>query len=271
MVTFDEKDGAELSVLSRRPKDFPQSSEGKGIKAWLLPFFRRDEYSPVEDGDDQGMEATLRKQLRDKTRAVWIWRCVSATLAVVLVLVWLTKPPLPPARYPQPEDGHDNMLKWMAKAEVAEGHFWCGSSAAEARARGCIFNRLHNKWMPSQCATDFEHARTAVLEALGDSAPSFQFYLDQDGKPGAAIPDSELDGLELLTPAWTTRGHHMTHCMYMLLQGAAALNLGARADMVVHTWDHAKHCASVILNETKRVPDWDEVASFGHTQAGACW
>ncbi|KAF6819405.1 hypothetical protein CPLU01_13046 [Colletotrichum plurivorum] len=271
MGPFDEKDDAEPSILSGKAKILPQSTDRKGIRAWLSPVFGSDEYFQVEDGDEQGTAALLRKQLQKKTRSVWAWRCISAALTAVLVITWLATPPHPPPRYPQPEEGHDNMLKWMAKAEVAEGHFWCGSSAAEARALGCSFNRLHNKWMPSQCAADFEHARTAVLEALGDPAPSFQFYLDEDGKPGAAIPDGDLDGLELLTPAWTTRGHHMTHCMYMLLQGAAALNLGARADMVVHTWEHAKHCATVILNETKRVPDWDEVASFGHTQAGACW
>ncbi|KXH68564.1 hypothetical protein CSAL01_02221 [Colletotrichum salicis] len=160
----------------------------------------------------------------------------------------------------------------MKEAEVAQGHFWCGNSTTEAKRRGCAFNKLHNRWMPPACTQDFEHARQAVFEALGGGEePEFVFYRDEDGKPGTEITDDELNGFEILMPAWTTVGHHMTHCMYLLLQAAAALNLGTKADMVVHAWEHAKHCAMVVLNETKKAPAWNDVKSFGHTQSGVCW
>ncbi|KAJ0323888.1 hypothetical protein COL5a_008001 [Colletotrichum fioriniae] len=161
----------------------------------------------------------------------------------------------------------------MKEAQVAQGHFWCGNSTLEAKRRGCAFNKLHNRWMPPACTQDFEHARQAVFEALGggEEEPTFRFYRDDDGKPGTEISDDELDEFEILTPAWTTVGHHMTHCVYLLLQAAAALNLGTKADMVVHAWEHAKHCAMVVLNETKKAPAWNDVKSFGHTQSGVCW
>ncbi|OHW99010.1 hypothetical protein CSPAE12_02211 [Colletotrichum incanum] len=140
----------------------------------------------------------------------------------------------------------------------------------EAKQRGCTFERLHNRWMSPACKADFEHAKNAVFDALGGT-PDFRFYRDNDGKPGDEIFDGDLDELEILTPMWATVGHHMTHCMYLLLQAAASLNLGTKADMVVHAWEHAKHCATVILNETQRSPGWNDVASFGHTQSGVCW
>ncbi|KAG6364131.1 hypothetical protein INS49_005729 [Diaporthe citri] len=96
--------------------------------------------------------------------------------------------------------------------------------------------------------------REAVLEALGGDETEFVFYRDENGKPGEEISEEELGELDLLTPAWTTMSHHATHCMYLLLQAAAALNLGTKAERAVHVWQHAGHCASVIMNLTKTAP-----------------
>lgn len=125
--------------------------------------------------------------------------------------------------------------------------------------------------MSPSCAADFEPAREAVFKALEGDMREFVFYRDDTGNPGAKISEDELNELDILTPAWTTMGHHMTHCMYLLLQAAAALNLGTKADIVVYAWEHAGHCASVIMNVTKTAPGWNDVASFGHTQSGVCW
>ncbi|KAK1448671.1 hypothetical protein CMEL01_07986 [Colletotrichum melonis] len=231
---------------------------------------------PLEDSDEKGDAGDAwAQELRRSKASLWRWRSATALLLLALILSWLpfSTSKLSRQDYPQPEEGEDNVLKWMKEAEVAEGHFWCGNSTIEAKRRGCAFNKLHNRWMPPACTQDFEHARQAVLEALsgGEEEPTFQFYRDDDGKPGTEISDEELDEFEILTPAWTTVGHHMTHCMYLLLQAAAALNLGTKADMVVHAWEHAKHCAMVVLNETKKAPAWNDVKSFGHTQSGVCW
>jgi hypothetical protein len=125
--------------------------------------------------------------------------------------------------------------------------------------------------MSPDCAADFVPTEDAIFKALDGDVPEFIFYRDDDGRPGAEIGGDELDDLEILTPAWTTVGHHMTHCVYLLLQAAAALNLGTKADMVVHAWEYARHCAIVIMNITKTAPGWSDVASFGHTQSGVCW
>ncbi|OHF03120.1 hypothetical protein CORC01_01504 [Colletotrichum orchidophilum] len=235
------------------------------------------QYIPLDDSGVKGdAEDIWAQELRRSKSSLWRWRCATALLSVALIASCL--PVFTPRSiregYPQPEEGEENNLKWIKEAEVAQGHFWCGNSTLEAKRRGCAFNKLHNRWMHPACRHDFEYARRAVFEALGlgeDEKPTFHFYRDDDGKPGAEISDDELDRSEILMPAWTTVGHHMTHCMYLLLQAAAALNLGTKADMVVHAWEHAKHCATVVLNETKKAPAWNEVASFGHTQSGVCW
>ncbi|OLN82000.1 hypothetical protein CCHL11_09277 [Colletotrichum chlorophyti] len=235
---------------------FDKKSNGKPLSS-PFPILKGLQYSPIEDQEPEqreSAEGVLIQRLTKTQNTIRIWQIISALLAISMA----------------PEEGTDNVLRWMKEAEVAEGHFWCGNSTAEAKRRGCTFHKLHNRWMSPVCTRDFEYAKTAVFEALGGE-PEFHFFKDRDGEPGDEISDDELNELELLTPAWTTVGHHMSHCMYLLLQAAAAMNLGTKADMVVHTWEHAKHCATVILQETKSVPEWNDVTSFGHTQSGVCW
>ncbi|KAL0934479.1 uncharacterized protein CTRU02_211278 [Colletotrichum truncatum] len=246
----------------------------KQVNLWDFTYLLKTwRYSPIEDSYEQdNSEKALALDLKRKNVAIWRWRLISAVLAASLVITWLVLPlAKQKSRYPQPDEGTENVLKWMKQAEVAEGHYWCGPSTAEAKKRGCTFDKLHNRWMSPHCETDFEPSKSAVLKALDGDLPEFVFYRDDDGKPGTRMTDDELNYLDILTPAWTTVGHHMVHCMYMLLQAAAALNLGTKADMVVHAFEHAGHCASVILNVTKTAPGWHDVSSFGHTQSGVCW
>ncbi|GKT94372.1 hypothetical protein CT0861_06521 [Colletotrichum tofieldiae] len=249
------------------------ASKTDGDSSWSLDWLATNpQYAPMKPNKQETAESRLARDLRKSSITIRKWRLVSMVLITALIASWLLILLRPTSRadYPQPEEGTDNVLKWMKEAEVAEGHFWCGTSIMEAKQRGCTFDKLHNRWMSPACTPDFEYAKKAVFDALGGT-PDFRFYRDDDGKPGDEIFGDDLDELEILTPAWTTVGHHMTHCMYLLLQAAASLNLGTKADMVVHAWEHAKHCATVILNETQRSPGWNDVASFGHTQSGVCW
>lgn len=273
MGSFAEDDTSNTSGMDKASTDHSNSELKQHIRLWLpKSFFVMARYSTIQDAETQfDNEVSLAAQLRKKGSTIRRWRCISGILAAALIITWISILPRSTARYPQPDEGTDNVLKWMKQAEVAPGHHWCGPTTAEAKNRGCTFNKLHNRWMSPNCAADFEPARDAIFKALGGDLPKFIFYRDVDGEPGAEITDDELNDLDVLTPAWTTVGHHMTHCMYLLLQAAAALNLGTKADMVVHAWEHAGHCATVIINVTKTAPGWNDVASFGHTQSGVCW
>ncbi|KAH8777505.1 hypothetical protein F5883DRAFT_696021 [Diaporthe sp. PMI_573] len=190
-------------------------------------------YSAIQDAETQlDNEVSLAAELRKKDSAIRRWRWVSTILTASLVITWLVFPPKSPIRYPQPGEGIENVLEWIKQAEISP-----------------------------HCAADFGPAEDAIFKALDGDVPEFIFYRDDDGKPGAEINEDELDDLDILTPVWTTVGHHITHCMYLLLQAAAALNLGTKADMVVYAWEHARHCAAVIMNITKTAPGWSDVAN----------
>lgn len=241
------------------------------LRSWFPFSLGNSSYAHVQDADGQAdYGKKLELELRKKDTTIRRWQCLSAVLTVILISLPALFPK-PPSRFTQPGEGTDNLLKWMKEAEVVEGHDWCGATTAEAKSRGCTFSKIHNRWVSPHCEAEFGPAREAVFKALDGDETEFVFYRDENGKPGAKISEEELNELDLLTPAWTTLSHHATHCMYLLLQAAASLNLRTKAERVVHVWEHAGHCASVILNLTKTAPGWDEVVSFGHTQSAVCW
>lgn len=272
MATSDKADVSKPSELYKALGERLKASIQGGVRSWSpISLFGNSSYTPVQDADGQIDNGTaMALELRRKDTTIRRWQCLSAILAVFLITLVVSFPK-PPSRYPQPGEGTDNLMKWMKEAEVAKGHDWCGPTTAEAKNRGCAFSKVHNRWTSPRCEADFEPAREAVLKALDGDVPDFVFYRDDNGKPGAEIPEEELNELELLTPAWTTVSHHATHCMYLLLQAAASLNLGTKAERVVHAWEHTGHCASIIMNLTKTAPGWDDIASFGHTQSAVCW
>lgn len=272
MSRFDENDVSKTSEMYNALDERLNSDGQVGLRSWF-PFslLRKSSYALVQDVDGQTDSGTaLAPELRKKDTTIRRWQYFSGILTILLTALVVFKPK-PPSRFPQPGEGTDNLLRWMKDAEVAEGHEWCGPTTAEAKNKGCTFSKIHNRWISPNCAADLEPARAAVFKALDGDIPEFVFYRDENGKPGAKISEEELDELDLLTPAWTTVSHHATHCMFLLLQAAASLNLGTKAERVVHVWEHAGHCASVIMNLTKTAPVWDDVASFGHTQSAVCW
>lgn len=272
MGRSDEGEISKPSEMYNALDGRPRADSQRGLQYWF-PFsvLRNSSYAPVQDADGQTDNgAALALELKKKDTTIRRWQCLSGVLTVLLITSFVLFPK-PPSQLPQPAEGTDNVLKWMKEAEVAKEYDWCGPTTAEARKRGCTFSKIINRWISPQCAADFEPAREAVFQALDGDVPEFVFYRDENGKPGAEIPDEELNELELLTPTWTTLSHHATHCMYLLLQAAASLNLGTKAERVVHLWEHAGHCASVIMNLTKTAPGWDDIVSFGNTQSTVCW
>lgn len=272
MGSFDEDDFSNLSKMYNTLYGRPTNDGQRASRSWFIsPLFRNSTYAPVQDADGKTEnETTLELELRKKDTTIRTWQYFSGVLTVLLITLFVLSLK-PRSRYPQPGEGTENLLKWMKDAETIEGHDWCGATITEAKNKGCTFSKLHNRWISPHCAAEFEPAREALLKAVDGDETDFIFYGDDNGKPGAKLSDEELNELDILTPAWTTMSHHATHCMYLLLQAAASLNLGTKAERVVHVWEHAEHCASVIMNLTRTAPGWDDVVSFGHTQSAVCW
>lgn len=245
MGRSDEEDNSKPSEMYNTSYGRLKADSQRGLQH-RFPFslLRNSSYAPIQDPDGQMDNGTaLALELRKKDTTIRRWQCLSGVLTVLLItsVCYLPKAAISVS---QPGEGTDNILKWMKEAEIAEDNDWCGPTTAEAKERGCTFSKIINRWISPQCAADFEPAREAVFKALDGDVPEFVFYRDENGKPGTEMSEEELNELELLTPTWTTLSHHATHCMYLLLQAAASLNLGTKSERVVHLWEHAGHYAS---------------------------
>ncbi|KAK9426449.1 hypothetical protein SUNI508_02890 [Seiridium unicorne] len=150
-------------------------------------------------------------------------------------------------------------LAHATQIEHFEHH--CGDTLEEAIASGCEFDYLSGLWLPKVCSRSYE---AEFLEMPGTG-----FY----GAPGADLDDSigrNVTSLPFGTPYYTTRLHHVTHCLFLWLRNnddkdgvpIAANAMGLR---------HQSHCATMILGMLGKGPKalW-EVAVRGDIYRQSC-
>jgi hypothetical protein len=116
----------------------------------------------------------------------------------------------------------------------------CGSSAAEARARGCHFDIISFSWLPNECYD-------AELSRSFDDESELEWFL-------YANRTQPLTHEEIMTGEYTglyvNWEYHLRHCMAMWkkLHRAVLGDLGNRAiDSYIGSYEHTKHCEHMLL------------------------
>lgn len=140
----------------------------------------------------------------------------------------------------------------------------CGSSVAEAKAKGCIFDPLTVYWMPSTCS----QAYTSEFLEYGRQTNSLSWRYW--GAPNDTDPLQDLATLEAEAEYYTTNSEHLAHCTFMLLRLAESAKSGKRVDTMTSDLKHSKHCALMLLEASKSSPQWDEIRTIGRVRLGAC-
>ncbi|ETS85647.1 hypothetical protein PFICI_03672 [Pestalotiopsis fici W106-1] len=146
-------------------------------------------------------------------------------------------------------------------AEVNKVEHHCGKSREEALAMGCEFDYLSGLWLPKACSRSYE--------AEFISMPGTGFY----ATAGADLDDGlgpNLTELPFGTPYYTTRLHHVTHCLLLWLRNnddKDGIPVAYNA-MGLH---HQSHCAQMILGMQGKGPKalW-EVAVRGEIYTQSC-
>lgn len=116
----------------------------------------------------------------------------------------------------------------------------CGTTPAEARARGCRFE-LHNfAWVPPECYDD----------QLGDEwdAQPWQFAKSNVTPPVEDMIPQEVALQGELSDAWVPWYQHMTHCALIWKKYHRAVALGRPMDSWTHSYAHSSHCADMLVN-----------------------
>lgn len=142
----------------------------------------------------------------------------------------------------------------------------CGNTTTTALSRDCQYHPLSHGWLHRDC--DVTLARESVTSA-SNGQPTCQFWLDKAGTK--EVTGAGWDALERGTVVWTTQSHHVTHCVYLLAQAAAAMTMGGMMEENARKWEHQQLCVETIMSAVSRSPGWNKIKGFVHVGSGACW
>ncbi|KAF1361952.1 hypothetical protein EJ07DRAFT_50489, partial [Lizonia empirigonia] len=121
-------------------------------------------------------------------------------------------------------------------------HCDCGSTDAEARAKGCKYDSMGAAWLPGYCRDD---ELTAIFERSGTELDgSWPYYADINGTHRISIEEISSSGRGSF---YATRYWHVAHCLfywekYVRMRQTGAV-MEARFDRVKHT----QHCRKLAL------------------------
>ncbi|KAK1984740.1 hypothetical protein LZ30DRAFT_686682 [Colletotrichum cereale] len=133
----------------------------------------------------------------------------------------------------------------------------CGYTAAEAIARGCVFEEFDMRWEHPRCI-DAELA--AEYRRMGSEPDGSWTYMVDDTSATEGVPINELRRLTVNATelsmyvgpgkvAYASMRHHLTHCIFRWRKQFRAPFVGTRWPSQLG-WEenHIKHCMDVILN-----------------------
>lgn len=142
----------------------------------------------------------------------------------------------------------------------------CGTSASEARARGCHFDYGLVSWIPHECYNE-------ELDNSFRSRLPFEFYVsnEDDTGPDFSRPINNIGALEEWVPqgSWTTMPFHEAHCLHAWQYMHQALLKGRMLPRSLAKWTHTLHCTGVSLNDTRNIM-WSEISPTAQNRYPMC-
>lgn len=221
------------------------------------------DYSSLDNDDKHDSDSSsddLLDMVRKQRSLLRKWRlitlaCASATLIIILLNVVQI-----------------NRARALLVLPALSGPYLpCGDTTSTALRRSCAYHPLSHSWLPREC--NLSVARDAVTLAsdtgLEGQDTAGQFWLDKKGTQ--EVTGDDWDSVEMVTPVWTTQRHHVTHCVYLLAQAAAAVSLGGMMEENARKWEHQHLCIQTIMKAAARIPGWDERKGNVQVGSGSCW
>lgn len=118
----------------------------------------------------------------------------------------------------------------------------CGSSALEARTRGCVWDPVGFAWLPERCSD-----RELATELL--TKTNWTLYAD----PKGTIKKSNEDFADDNSNTYLTTADHVLHCVFAWKRIHRALLAGNPYHSGL-SLDHTNHCAHIILQSLGQDP-----------------
>jgi len=120
----------------------------------------------------------------------------------------------------------------------------CGTTATQARERGCNYVPMGRYWAPPECSFD-DHGSVEEFNPFQDR----EWFLDTDLKIPASVARLESgDEVRAFTQYW-----HDEHCTYMFRDLAMAVMMKRKlVTELVGSVHHFKHCSQTIVGGLKK-------------------
>jgi hypothetical protein len=196
---------------------------------------------------------------------------LTATLVVVLLLLLTNGHPITYMKQSQ----LNTILKdqsmptsSLRPQDLAIQDMHCGSTPAEARALGCIFDVMSFAWTPPAC---YDHAFSQ--EFLARNGP-WIFYLDHNAT--MPLPFDTLSDYEIV---WTEHSYHVVHCLYAwerihqaYLGPTATEDMGKRKLLPreMGSINHTEHCIGLVEDVAQKGVDGKIVNAIAYLVYDGC-
>ena len=111
----------------------------------------------------------------------------------------------------------------------------CGTTAAEARSRGCVFETTGFAWLPPACADPSTEAEFLTYIAAND----LLLYRDMNYTDIVSLEEVKRgEG-----PGFFVRQqYHLTHCLFLIKKLHRAIAQGRTLDGIIMPLHHTEHC-----------------------------
>ncbi|KXX82727.1 hypothetical protein MMYC01_200858 [Madurella mycetomatis] len=134
----------------------------------------------------------------------------------------------------------------------------CGSTPADAEARGCRFDILSFAWQTPECYDD------ELMEEF-IRYDKWQFYAQPNRTDVVVDLATALRGKRTLYVDWK---YHVTHCTFMWRQMHRAYALRGYIDSHLDSYEHTLHCQRVLMDTETPLGMNSAILFKVHTEAG---
>jgi hypothetical protein len=139
----------------------------------------------------------------------------------------------------------------------------CGTSAAEARARDCVFESTGFTWLPKECH-DAE-TENEFLRYVADN--DLKLYHDPEYTKEATaeeVKKGEKAGY------FVHEGYHLAHCLFLFKKLHRAYASGKIIDGYIISLNHTDHCVGQSLSAGLDADFRKDVIQFSYTKWPNC-
>lgn len=133
----------------------------------------------------------------------------------------------------------------------------CGTSADEARSRGCIFEVTGSSWVTPECYDP-------VSEQEFLNFKEWHFYRDYNYTEEVSMAEVRQGNGNGF---FVSHGYHQAHCAFLWKKMHRAVNAGRKLDGLIQALSHTTHCAERLLHPPK---DDVHIPTFAYTKFPNC-